>query len=125
LRTLKRPANKAVINRTYSAKATINLHERLGVGEDGIPEVVVIPGITGEYAYNFFRESFKRGGQKIAQAFEAELNILTWSVRSDPDWDVLTTSPFFSLEDKNKTVKSKCQTLGLTPFFHKQNLETC
>jgi len=73
--------------------------------------------VAGEYATKFFREAYQRGGEKIARAFEAELNILTWSVRKDPDWGVLTTSPFYSLQDKEKTVRKKALELKLSPFF--------
>jgi len=87
------------------------------MGPDGVPETIIIPGIAGEYATNFFKESYKRGGPRVAQAFELELNILTWSVRGDSDWDVVTTSPFFSLEQKEKAVRDKCKQLKLSPFF--------
>jgi F0F1-type ATP synthase delta subunit len=95
----------------------LNMHERLGIGEDGVPETIVIPGIAGEFASKFFKESYKRGGMTVARSFEAELNIFTWSVREDPDWDVKTTSPFFSVDEKKGTIKQKCKSLGLTPFF--------
>jgi len=104
--------------RKYSRMpAGLNLTEGFGIDPEGVPETIIIPGIAGEYATNFFRESYKRGGARVAQAFELELNILTWSVRGDSDWDVITTSPFFSLEVKEKTVRDKCKDLKLSPFF--------
>jgi len=116
-RTVQRLGRRRVAVRKYANVGPINLHEKLGMGADGIPETIVIPGIAGEYASKFFRDAYQRGGQKIAMGFEAELNILTWSVRGDSDWGILTTSPFFPVEEKEATVRKKCKELKLTQFF--------
>lgn len=116
--TVKRTRCAKPVVRHYSrVPAGLNLTEDFGIGPDGIPETIVIPGIAGEYATNFFKESYKRGGSRVAQAFEVELNVLTLSVRGDSDWDVVTTSPFFSIEQKEKAVRDKCKSLKLSPFF--------
>jgi len=94
-----------------------NLTADLGMDDEGVPETIVIPGIAGEYATRFFREAYKRGGERVAKGLEVELNALAMSVRTDPDWDILTTSPFFSLEQKQKAVRERCQKLKLSPFF--------
>jgi len=97
--------------------AGINLSEGFGLDAEGVPETLIIPGVAGEYAMNFFRESYKRGGSRVAQAFELELNILTWSVREDSDWDIVTTSPFFDAAVREKHIREKCKALKLSSFF--------
>lgn len=110
--------NPKCFSRRYARDTQgFDLAGSLGMGPDGIPEVMVIPGIAGEFATQFFRESYQRGGDRIAKAFEVELNVLTWSVRDDADWDIATTSPFVGLEDKEKFVRQKCEQLKLSPFF--------
>jgi len=120
VRTTTRRVNivKKPALRHYSrVPAGLNLTEDFGIGPDGIPETIVIPGIAGEYATNFFKDSYKRGGTRVAAAFEVELNVLTLSVRGDSDWDVVTTSPFFSFEQKEQAIRDKCKSLKLSPFF--------
>jgi len=78
---------------------------------------MVIPGIAGEYATSFFRESYQRGADRVCKAFEVELNVLTLSVRGDEDWNIATTSPFVSKEAKEEYMKTKCKELKLSPFF--------
>jgi len=95
----------------------INITADFGIGPDGVPETIIIPGVAGEYATTFFKESYKRGGERVATAFEVELNVLALSVRGDADWEGVTTSPLFTTDQKHQTIKEKCQSLKLSPFF--------
>jgi len=112
---LSRP--KVALRKYSRIPPGINLTEDFGIGEDGVPETIIIPGVAGEYATMFFKEAYKRGGERVSSAFEVELNVLTMSVRDDSDWEGVTTSPFFTSEQKEQTVREKCQALKLSPFF--------
>jgi len=86
-------------------------------GAENLPEIPNIPGVAGEFATSFFQQAFQKGGDRVVKAFEVELNVLTWSVKGDEEWSAKTTSPFFEQEERDKTVRAKCEQLGLSPFF--------
>jgi F0F1-type ATP synthase delta subunit len=69
----------------------------------------------------FFETVWKHAGEPGVKTFEKELNLLTWSVRKDPEWE-LTQSPLVSLEEKNKIVTERLKKLGCSDFFITQIL---
>jgi F0F1-type ATP synthase delta subunit len=99
--------------RSYAKPARIS-NVNLDAPPGEVP--VLIPGIAGEYAMNFFESVYEKEGDVGVKTFEKQLNLLSWSVRNDPDWE-LTRSPLISVEQKSRLVQERLKSLGCSKFF--------
>jgi len=81
----------------------------------------LIQGKSGEFAMTFFESVWKHSGEVGVKTFESEINLLSWSVRKDEEWE-LAQSPLIPLTEKNKIVTNRIKKLGLTDFFISQIL---
>eukprot|EP01125_Pyxidicula_operculata_P000347 TRINITY_DN10398_c0_g1_i1.p1 TRINITY_DN10398_c0_g1~~TRINITY_DN10398_c0_g1_i1.p1 ORF type:complete len:260 (+),score=63.81 TRINITY_DN10398_c0_g1_i1:25-804(+) len=78
---------------------------------------VTVPGTAGAYAMYIFEEAYTAGGDKVVQRTESELNVLTWSVRKNTDWEVATNTPFLTPEKRNQYITEYMTSLGCSTFF--------
>jgi len=69
----------------------------------------------------FFESVWKHSGEVGVKTFESEINLLSWSVRKDDEWE-LAQSPLIPLSQKNKIVTDRLKKLGCTDFFISQIL---
>jgi len=100
--------------RSYATKPARISNVNLDAPPGEVP--VLIPGVAGAYAMNFFESVFELEGDIGVKTFEKQLNLLSWSVRNDPDWE-LTRSPLISTEQKSQLVQQRLQILGCSEFF--------
>jgi F0F1-type ATP synthase delta subunit len=100
--------------RCYASKPTRISNVNLDAPPGEVP--VLIPGVAGEYAMNFFESVFEQEGDVGVKTFEKQLNLLSWSVRNDPDWE-LTRSPLITVDQKSQIVQDRLEALGCSEFF--------
>jgi len=65
----------------------------------------------------FFEKAYEKGGDEGVKRFEKELDILTWTVRKDADWDVVTRSPLVEKKIRNQLVQERLKKLGCSQIF--------
>jgi len=108
------PRTRSITRRTLATRpnlTTTNLNAKPG------ETPAIIPGTSGNFAMQFFEKAYENGGDEGVKRFEKELDVLTWSVRKDADWEVVTRSPLVNKEWRNQLVHERLQSIGCSQFF--------